>query len=441
MVMHLFGVFYMNKKKHFTFDERQQLERLLSESLSFKSISKILHKNPSTVSREVKKHMVVKKTGAYGRVFNDCKKRMQCKEYYLCQDENCQKKFCKYCLKCSTVCKKYEKENCFKLSKSPYTCNGCKSRFKCTLEKSYYNALEAQKKYKNVLSESRNGVNIDEFEIERLNNFIKPLIDKGHSIHHICSNNKDTIMLSEKTLYSYIDDNILNIKNIDLPRKVRYKKRKKIKSHFKVDKSCRINRNYEDFLNFTIKNPDLPIVEMDTVEGVKGGKLLLTLHFRESLFMLAFIRDSNTSQSVIDIFNSLYELLTPEVFFRLFPVILTDNGSEFSNPLALEFDKNNKRRTHIFYCDPGKPHQKGACENNHEFIRRIIPKGMNMDNYSQFHITLMMNNINSYGRKKLNNQSPFDLFSFFHGKDLLKKLGSFQIPPNEILLKPKLLKR
>src|SRR5690606_33641364 len=159
--------------------------------------------------------------------------------------------------------------------------------------------------------------------------------------------------------------------NIDLVRKVKYRPRKKSTTRFKVDKSCRIVRTYEDFLLFMKEHPDTPIVQMDSVEDTKGGKELLTIHFTDPLFMLAFLRVSNTSQSVIDIFERLYWELRPDVFTKLFPVILTDNGSEFSNPAAIEFDKEGNRRTHIFYCDPSAPYQKGAIESNHALIRRI----------------------------------------------------------------------
>jgi hypothetical protein len=51
--------------------------------------------------------------------------------------------------------------------------------------------------------------------------------------------------------------------------------------------------------------------------------------------MLAFIRDNNTAKSVTEIFDWLYEQLGHEVFTSLFQVILTDRGSEFTNPLAI----------------------------------------------------------------------------------------------------------
>jgi IS30 family transposase len=290
-------------------------------------------------------------------------------------------------------------------------------------------------------SESRSGITVDEGEISRLDGIISPLIRNGQSVHHICSNNTDIIMCSEKTIYNYIDYNLFSARNIDLPRKVIYRPRKKSAGHFKVDKSCRIGRTYDDFLSFMKENSDTPVVEMDSVEGIKGGKVLLTIHFTDSQFMLAFLRDANTSQSVIDIFERLYLELRPDIFQELFPVILTDNGSEFSNPSAIEFDKECNRRTRIFYCDPSAPYQKGAIENNHELLRRIIQKGHSFNVFNQTNISLMMNHVNSYGRKKLNNRSPHSVFSFLHGIETLKMLDAESIPSNDIILNPGLLKK
>lgn len=339
------------------------------------------------------------------------------------------------------MCEDYKIEACALQTKPPYVCNGCSELRICTLQKAVYIAADAQKEYELIRSESRSGITVDEVEILRLDRIISPLIRNGQSIHHICSNNRDVIMCSDKTLYNYVDYNLFSARNLDLPRKVKYRPRKKSAGHFKVDKSCRIGRTYKDFLLFMKEHPDTPIVEMDSVEGVKGGKVLLTLHFLDSQFMLAFIRNGNTSQSVIDIFERLYGDLRTASFQRLFPVILTDNGSEFSNPLALEFDKEGNRRTSIFFCDPSAPYQKGAVENNHELIRRIVPKGHNFTPYNQEDMNLMMNHINSYGRRKLSDRSPHAVFSFLHGTDTLLKLDAKSIPKNAIILHPKLLKK
>jgi IS30 family transposase len=247
-------------------------------------------------------------------------------------------------------------------------------------------------------------------------------------------------MYDERTLYNYVDYGLFSAKNIDMPRKVRMSRRK-VRKVYKVDKACRIGRTYTDFTVFMRNHPCLPFVEMDTVEGTKGGKVLLTLHFTIPQFMLAFIRDANTSQSVIDIFNQLYIELGPDVFCSLFKVILTDNGSEFSNPKAIEFDAQGNRRANVFYCDPSASFQKGAAENNHEMIRRIIPKGQSLDGYTQEDIHLMMNHINSYGRTNLGDKTPYEVFASFYGEEILRKMGATLILPDEVTLLPSLLKK
>lgn len=261
----------------------------------------------------------------------------------------------------------------------------------------------------------------------------------GQSLHHIFVSNPDEFTLSEKTIYRYVNGCLLSARNIDMPRVCRLKPRKTKPIQHKVDKQCRIGRSYQEFLAFMGTNPDTAIVEMDTVEGKKGGSVLLTLHFKSCGFMLAFLRERNTSQSVIDVFRNLYSIIGKAHFQKLFPVILTDNGSEFSNPSALETAEDGTKITSIFYCNPSSPYQKATIENNHEFIRRIIPKGQSFDELTQKDVDLMINHINSYRRMKLNDKSAYESFSFFYGQEILDRLGMIQIPPNHILLRPALL--
>ena len=310
----------------------------------------------------------------------------------------------------------------------------------CTLEKRFYRALDAQREYELTRSESRSGFAISEAELEHLDTVVSPLLKKGQSVHHIFQNHADSVMCSEKTLYNYIDNNLLSARNIDLPRKVRLRPRKTKSVSLKVDKTCRIGRTWNDYIEYMALHPDTPVVQIDPVEGIKGGKVLLTIHFVNSSLMLAFLRDSNDSRSVIDIFERLYPELTPDVFSELFPVILADNGSEFSDPSRIESDTKGNRRTQMFYCNPSAPYQKGAAENNHEFIRRIIPKGVDLAHYTQEQISLMMSHINSYLRKALGNKSAYDTFAFQYGTEPLKKLGLRKIPSDEIILSPELFK-
>lgn len=430
--------------KFFTYEERLQLQKYLKESLSFKEISRRLDKNPTTISREVRKYSSQIATGYPGYPYNACKNRFSCKYKSIC-GKDCSKKsinYCKLCSLCNSNCTDFIEEICTAKFRVPYVCNGCDTLPKCSLLKTLYDAEHAHIKAHQMISESRSGLCVSEAEISRLNAIISPLAKNGQSVHQIYVSNEDNLMCSEKTIYNYIDACLLDVRNIDLPRKVKFRQRYK-KPEFKVDKGCRIGRNYDDFNAFLEKNSDIPVVQMDSVIGIKGGKCLLTIHFVDSSFMLAFLRNTNTSQSVIDSFHTLDSILGRNTFKNLFQIILTDNGSEFSNPKAIEFGHVDHpgRRTQIFYCDAGRPYQKGAIEVNHELIRRILLKGTSFNDLTQEDIQLMMNHINSYKRKKLNNRTPYETFSFYHGEEILEKLGCKQVPASNIILKPILLKK
>lgn len=414
---------------HLTEDDRITVENNLNNNTPLKQIGRNINKHCSSISREIKNHYVTKNTGAVGRRFNNCLFRKTCPN----RGRNCNIK----------NCSEFIEERCNLLNKPPYVCNGCKKKTQCTLSKRFYDAIYAQNEYEDNLKESRSGVVITQDEINHLNDTLTPLIkEQGQSIHHAIINNKNKIMYSENKIYKLIDLGLLDVRNIDLPRKIRYRQRRKNVTVYKIDKHCLEGRTYEDFEHYMDEHPDTPIVEMDSVEGRKGGKILLTLHFVNCSFMLAFIREHNDAQSVIDIFNSLQEILGTDKFKELFVLILTDNGPEFSNPTEIEFDiTTGEKRTQIFYCHTSSPNEKGSCEVNHELIRRILPKGTSFDELNQDDINLIMSHINSYKRKKLNNVSPITLFNTIYGKEIIDRLNVQEIEPNQINLSANLLKK
>ncbi|MDR1370960.1 MAG: IS30 family transposase [Dysgonamonadaceae bacterium] len=382
----------MNKNKYLTMEERSMIKSMLDQSASFKEIGRRLDRDCTTISKEVRNHLIYQKQGCFGQSFHDCANRFHCPNTKLCSDSNCQHtKSCSQCSKCHLNCQDYFKVYCSEIHKPPYVCNGCKKRTRCTLEKRIYSAVAVQQEYLLVRSEVRSGICISEEEALSPDAFLSPLIQKGQSIHHICTSNPGAVMFSEKTIYNYVDQGVFSARNLDLPRKVRYQPRDSKHDSYKVDRSCRIGRTYTDFLDFLEGYPDCPVVQIDSVEGKKGGKVLLTIHFVKAEFMLAFLRDRNTAASVFMIFEKLYRELRPDRFIKLFPVLLGDNGSEFSDPQSIEMDAENNLRTRVFYCDPAAPYQKGAAENNHEFIRRILPKGTSLDELTQEQIDLAMN--------------------------------------------------
>lgn len=432
----------MSNYKHLTLCERKSIERMLAGNDSLSEIARRLERSKSTVSREIQRNATVKRTGAVGAPFNNCRNRYDCMRYRLCKKEDCRKQCCKGCPFCFRLCPDFKRETCIDFTIPPYACNGCGIRRKCTLEKFIYTATEAHRSYEATLTASRDGIATDASEIMRIDGIVSPLLLKGQSIHVILENHKDEIMLDEKTVRNYVNKGLFTAKTIDLLNTVKMKPRRR-KAEIKVERACFDGRTYRDFLALTEEHPDTPVVQLDSVEGTKGASepILLTIHFVEAELMLAFLRNANTARSVIDVFNRLYGLLGKETFKILFPLCLADRGSEFSSPSALETGPDGERRTRVFYTNPGAPYQKGACENNHSLIRRVIPKGVSLKGYTQDDVNLLMNHINSYPRKKLNNRSAFDTFSFLHEPQILEKLGVVRINPDDVTLNPSLLKK
>ena len=292
-----------------------------------------------------------------------------------------------------------------------------------------------------MLSESRRGISLTEQELDRINDTISPLLKKGQSLPVICERYRDELPVSDRTLYSYIDAGLLDARNIDLRRKLRRPERKKSGPVLRVDRKCHIGRTYEDYTEYMRQNPDAMVSQMDSVIIHTGGQAILTILFTNCDLQLMFLRDRNTAGSVTEIFRQLRKTLKEEKFPMLFQVILTDRGSEFTDPEKIEADTDTGEiQCRVFYCDPMNTNQKSNCERNHELIRYIIPKNHAKDEYTEEEIREMMNHINSYPRKKWNGQAPIDLFVKIYGQETATLLGLERIPPDSINLTPALLK-
>lgn len=432
--------------KFLNYEDRLDIESGLKEHMTFTELGEKLGRDRTTITKEIRNYSIEQDTGYGSYPHNTCKYRKACRRKKVCGTNDCRHPLVAVCKQCELICNRYcehfEEEVCTHRFKPPYVCNGCSEVKKCTLTKTVYDALEAQRQATEKISESRSGILATEGELVRLNAILMPLVKQGQSIHQIYLTHKDELMCSEKTLYNYVDGGLFDIRNIDLPRKVKYRPRYK-KPELKVDRGCRVGRNYHDYEVYMEQHPDTAVVQMDSVIGSKGGKVLLTIYFVNVSLMLGFLREANTSKSVIDIYDELYQRLGGQDFRKLFPVILTDNGSEFSNPKCIENGPDGKgfRRTRIYYCNPSAPYQKAEIEVGHEFIRRIVPKGRSFDELTQADIELMMNHINSYRRKKLNGKSPYEAFCFYYGEDLAERLGCREVAAKDINLTARLLKK
>ena len=431
--------------KHLTLNDRVLIERYISESFSFAFIARRLARSPSTVAREVKRHRCFISSSARDDV-NDCISYYRCLRRNLCDTETMYSCFgrCKSCTEydCRKICSSYNSRHCHLLDKPPYICAGCEKEKQCKKDHAYYSAHKANVEYLSNLKNSRKGIRTPPERLIEINDILAPLIAKGQSINHIFSTHAEQIGLSEKTIYNYIDLNAFKVKNLDLPKKVAYRHRKPKKPITKLEYQCRKGRTLEDFKAFIEGNPKTPVVEMDTVKGARGsGKVLLTMIFRETNFMLIFLLPDGTQKSVDEVFDRLTFLLGIDTFRKLFPVILTDNGVEFKGAHNLEFTENGARRTRIFYCDPQASWQKPHVEKNHALIRRILPKGTTFKFLRPDDIHLVCCHINSVARELFDNFCPFDLMKREEHKKLLDVLALSKVPPDEVCLKPILLKR
>jgi len=390
--------------KHLSLSDRISIESGLNDGLSCKDIATTIHKNPTTISKEVKRSRVEKKP-----------------TYALVQKAH---------IDALPLCKNQ--------TRFPYVCNGCSTKANCRKLKHYYRAQDAHYKYQYDLSDSRKGYDISIEQLNTLDNLLTPLINNGQSLYHICNTNN--IEISINTLYNYIDDGLFSFCNIDLPRKVRYKPRRKIKST--VIKPSKIGHSYTDFLLFITDNDISNYVQIDTVQGTKeDSKCLLTILFVPQRLMLIRLLPKQQANYVTSVFNGLQNKLGLDNFKLLFNVCLTDNGSEFSDIYGMETClTSGSSRMNLFFCDPFQSQQKGALEKNHELIRYILPKGSSFNNLTNKKVKLIESHINSYLRKSLNNKTPYELFEFSYGVNICRSLSLSTVKPNDIILKPNLIR-
>ena len=437
--------------KHLSTSQRIHIEKGLNDGLSFAAIARKLDKHPSTIAKEVKKYRTLQPREKDPKKPARCALFKECTLRFLCDKKDCVK-MCKSCYdvklqvsKCSYLCSEYREPQCASISKAPFVCNHCARQRTCNKEKAYYIAQNADQSSQELLVSCRQGINQAPADIAMLDTLISPLLAPGQSLAHIYAFHGHEIPCSRKTLYNYIDQGVFTAKNIDLRRKVRYKcKPRKTGTRVSLAaKEFRIGRTYENFQKFIQENPDIPVVELDTVEGGRDNstQAFLTIFFRNCSLMLIFVLQEKSQDQVIKVFDYLTEKLGIKVFQELFPVLLTDNGVEFQFPERLECDKNGEIRTKIFYCNPNSSWQKGRIEKNHEYIRYVIPKSQSLDHYKQRDACVLMNHINSEARDSLNGCTPFRLSKMLLNNRLHRLLCLQEIPGDQVHLKPSLLKK
>lgn len=427
----------MQKKKstHLSADDRIRIETLLREGYSLRYIADRTGKSPSTISREISKHTMV-----FTPRCCDCLNAPACTLRHVCGSSGCRKK-CKTCHKAKSYCSDYVKAQCDSLLDSPvHLCNSCNKQRCCHFEKRLYDARSADREYRSTLVSSRDGFDLNAGEFQTINDIVSPLIKKGQSIYHIVNSNRGSLPVSESTIRRLLNGSELDVCRLDLPEAVKRKPRKKphAQSAPPVSKEGHLYKDYLDYIQYN----DIPTVQMDCVEGLQEDhSVILTLHFVTFHMQLLFILDEHTSAAVVAMLDIIEEALGMELFASCFPLILTDNGHEFSDIEGMERSIYGGQRTCVFFCEPNRSDQKAECENNHRLLRNILPKGTSLEPFSQTDITLAANHLNSYVRKSLFGRCPYDLAMAALPEDFFMLLGLEHVPAGEVIMKPGLLKR
>ena len=407
-------------KKHYSYSDRLAIENMLNEGHTIKEIEKDIKRDSSNIIREIKKHITFVYPGTYDNQ-HPCLKSKTCNV----------KSF-----ECYKSCKNIEIKLCSKLIKSPHVCNNCTTKGGCRYVKRYYKAREAHDEYKLNVSNCRTGLHYTNQEQIILNERLCPLIIRSKSVYHAITaiNNELNTHFVLKTIYWQIKGNYLPIKSSDLPR-CRRKKKEKVDTNYKRDIK---DHTYEDYQKYKLSNTNSIETQMDTVEGIKenNAPVLLTLEIVNINFLFIFKIDSQTKDEVIKKLTYFKDIIGKETFDKLMEILLTDNGKEFYiGEEVLTLSSN----IHLFYCHPYSSYEKGSIENNHELIRRVIPKGISLKPYSQKEFNLLCSHINSLYRESLNGKSPFDLIEEYIPLETINKLGIAKIKPLDVCLIPELL--
>lgn len=213
------------------------------------------------------------------------------------------------------------------------------------------------------------------------------------------------------------------ITNLSLKRKV--KKKLEVKKLKKRNEPANyISRKYVDYLQYKDEKPDIPTTEMDTIYNNQSGPYIQTFIFENISFMLGILHSEKTADSMSKALDLIQNKLTTEEYQKIFSLLLADRGTEFATPIQFELNiDTGEIRSKIFYCDAQMPSQNPHIENNHNFVREILPNGQSQVNLIQEKVDLVFSYINSIPRKLLGGKTPYEVFSFLYVENILKKLN------------------
>ena len=330
----------------------------------------------------------------------------------------------------------------------PRCCNGC-GRYRAIGCKRrphvFYEARAAQLCADSVLASSRRGIDADEPAAAARLEAIRDCLRRGLSPEQMAARNGGPVDLSPSTIYRWVSAGYDGMTNMELRRKVGYRPRKRAAGRAATRHSAR--RSHAAFLALG-EDACAAAWEMDTVEGAReDSACLLTLLHRPSRLQLALPLEEKTAGRVADALEGVRAILGADGMGRVFRAVLTDNGAEFSDEGAIaDLVGEGPGETRLFYCDPGRSDQKGACERNHVEIRKLLPKGagIRFDRLAPADLALAMSHVNSEPRGALGFSTPARAFRAMLGEDaaaLLDAYGVEDVALGDLDLTPGLIGR
>ena len=374
----------MSHWKHLNEDQRKLISHFLSKKMKLVEMADLLLMDPSSISKEIKRNRIL----SYKGTIKD--------------------KVCKYTMR------------------FPYVCNGCAKKYHaCPFPQFKYDARIAQKTADFKLVTSRQGLNMTEADYQHLDKVIKEGVSDGQSVYHIVKRNVE-LHVSVPTVYRLINKHQLSTKRIDLPYAVKYKKRKSLKQ-YEYKENNRIDRSlrtYIDFLAFQHDRPGLFHVQMDFLGSIRTDKKsILTMTIPRIHYVMLFLLESPNGQKVIDVFDQLETSLGTKFFTQIFPFILTDRDTCFSQFTQIETSLFTQlRRTHLFYCDSFNSSQKANVEQMNKQLRKFFPKGKSIDHLSKERVNEFNQIINHTHVASLSGATPNEAFVKLYGKAPLDML-------------------
>lgn len=424
---------------HLDIDARVLIENSLCERRSFTWMADKLGISTSSVSREIQRNRRDDGFPSNGKkIENKCAHATTCSKHKVCNPD-CLKK-CSICqvVRCSKYCDEYELYICKRTDRAPWVCNGCPNLRGCRAHHWRYVAKTAQRLADARLVESRQGLDMTGHEMSELAEVMKKGLALNQSVHHIFASNPE-LPCSERSFYRHVENEDIAVRKMDLRKKVKYKKR----SHAKTRESkFYLGHEYSDYLNLSGALRQ-KVVQMDCVESVEGDlRAILTLTFVALHCQIMIVLERKTAENVVAAL-SWVDTLCEGRFSEFFPVLLTDRGSEFYDIFGIEHDAKGNKRCSVYYTNPMRSDQKGACEKAHVELRLILPKGTSFSaiGLDAYLMAGICSHVNSSLRKSIGDASPLQLARLCLPASLLNGLGIDTITPEDVDLTPNLIEK